>query len=113
MIITRPSGEKQVDSPITPAAKKALEIFLTHRKGCNKRGEQLHLFPNEKEKEEMAHIKEGPNPPTPKTQNPYPGHPQRREHPGGFPGSKQLGTRDKTHPARRDTPDATSGGGGE
>ncbi len=60
-------------------------------------------------------IKEGPNPPTPKQTNPYPGHPQRREHPGGFPGSKQLGNVNTGHGGRRDTPDggSSSGGGGE
>jgi hypothetical protein len=74
--------------------------------------EQLHLFSNEKEQEEMTHIKEGPNPPTPKQQNPNPGHPQRREHPGGFPGATQGGTKGEGHPARRDTPGGSSSGGG-
>jgi len=79
--------------------------------------EQLNLFPNKKEREEMAKhpIKEGPNPSKTPMQNPNPGHVKQRYHEGGFEGTKQLGVRYPGHDKRRDNPDATegSGGGGE
>jgi len=101
------------------------KVHKTIRLPERKRMTQLNLFPgvshkfegNKKEKKTMAEhpIKEGSSSPTPKQSNPNPGQVQRREHDGGFQGSKQLGVRYPGHEDRRDNPDATegSGGGGE